>query len=353
MTMGVRRGQSISGFITEFPGERCSGPGTELLGSGLSTPRARTGSLQFFLDPFPNRLAYDRLMLSIPDFGLVADLSDVDRVAQSRIDLAARECITALDPPGLETVQLGAQAQLIGATHDSIQAAEVLVEGEDRPHCFSFVCVDDEAADLGIGMRIVSERRHAAHPKTLLLGGRDLVPDPLGRHLTLKLGKGQQNVERQPAHRRGGVEGLGNRDKGTTGGIEALDQLGKVGKGSGQTINLVDYNHLNEPRVDVCQQALKAGPVERATGDAAIVISGLARNPAFVPLAGDVCGTRLVLGIERIEVLVVPLVGGFTRVDGASDSRLAHGQPARFRPKKRGPDHRAPVMARAIGDSDA
>ena len=88
MTPGVRRGQSISGFITEFPGERCDRPGTELPGSSLSTPRPCTGSLQLFLDPFPNRLADNRLMLPIPNLRLMTDLSDVDRVAQNRIDLA-------------------------------------------------------------------------------------------------------------------------------------------------------------------------------------------------------------------------------------------------------------------------
>ena len=82
------------------------------------------------------------------------------------------------------------------------------------------------------------------------------IPDPLGRDLALELGKGQQNVQRQTAHRRGGIESLSDRDEGTAGGIEALDQLGEVGKGSGETVDLVDHDHLHVPRVDVGQKTL-------------------------------------------------------------------------------------------------
>jgi len=140
-------------------------------------------------------------MLTVPDLCFVADLADVDRVAQERIDLAARERIATLDPPGAEAVQLGAQAQIIGAAHNRVQAAEVVVEREDRPNGVCLDCVDDETAGFGIWMRIVPERRDATHPEPLLLGRRDLVPDPFGRHLALELGEGQEHVQGQPSHR--------------------------------------------------------------------------------------------------------------------------------------------------------
>src|SRR6059036_3678086 len=38
---------------------------------------------------------------------------------------------------------------------------------------------------------------HAADPKSLALGGRDLVADALGGDFPLKLGKRQQDIERQ------------------------------------------------------------------------------------------------------------------------------------------------------------
>ncbi len=71
-----------------------------------------------------------------------------------------------------------------------------------------------------------------------------------------------------------------------------------------------------------------------------------------MPLAGDIGGAGLVLGVERVEVLIEPFVGRLPGVDGAADPRFAHGQADLFRPKNRGPDHRAPVMVRVIGDSE-
>ncbi len=66
--------------------------------------------------------------------------------------------------------------------------------------------VDDQLAVLDV----VAERRPAAHPHALLAGGGELVPDALADHLPLELGEGEQDVERQPAHRGGGVERLGD-----------------------------------------------------------------------------------------------------------------------------------------------
>ena len=60
---------------------------------------------------------------------------------------------------------------------------------------------------------IVAERRIAAHPDALLLGGGELVPDALAGDLALELGEGQQHIERQPTHRGGGVERLGDGDE--------------------------------------------------------------------------------------------------------------------------------------------
>ena len=42
---------------------------------------------------------------------------------------------------------------------------------------------------------VVAQCRHPAHPHSLALGGRDLVPYPLARYLALELREGQQNVE--------------------------------------------------------------------------------------------------------------------------------------------------------------
>src|SRR6266550_6930669 len=64
------------------------------------------------------------------------------------------------------------------------------------------VSIDDELAVF----HVVSERWHAAHPHTLFLGGSDLVAHTLANDLALKLGEGQQHVEREPSHAGRGVE---------------------------------------------------------------------------------------------------------------------------------------------------
>ena len=76
----------------------------------------------------------------------------------------------------------------------------------------------------------VAERRHTAHPHPLLLRSGDLVADAFAGHLALELGKGQQHVERQAAHRGRRVELLCHRHEGDALGIEDFDDLGKVGE---------------------------------------------------------------------------------------------------------------------------
>ena len=78
---------------------------------------------------------------------------------------------------------------------------------EDHPDDRGLGLVNDQLAVLDV----VAERRAAAHPHALASGGGELVADALADHLALELGEGQQDVERQPAHRGGGVEGLGDR----------------------------------------------------------------------------------------------------------------------------------------------
>src|ERR1700676_3616735 len=62
-------------------------------------------------------------------------------------------------------------------------------------------------------LHLIAEGQGASDPQTLALGCRDLVADPLRGDLTLELGKGQKDIERQPAHRGRGIELLGDRDK--------------------------------------------------------------------------------------------------------------------------------------------
>jgi hypothetical protein len=95
---------------------------------------------------------------------------------------------------------------------------------------------------------------------------------------------------------------------------------------------------------------LQAGALERATGDATVIIAVRQLSPPLALLAGHIGGAGFALRIQRVERLLEPLIGGLARVDGAADRRLAHGRATR--PKKRGPDHLVPVIARAIAESE-
>jgi hypothetical protein len=49
----------------------------------------------------------------------------------------------------------------------------------------------------------------------------------------------------QSIHRGRRIELLGDRDKGDVIGIEQFDQLGKVGKRSGQPVDLIDHDDVD------------------------------------------------------------------------------------------------------------
>ena len=68
--------------------------------------------------------------------------------------------------------------------------------------------------------------------------------------------------------------------------------------------------------------------------------------PAFMFLTGDIGFTGLTLRIERVEILFQTLFGALACIDCTTDA--AH----HCTPKKRGPDHRAPVMCLAMADKD-
>src|SRR5438874_811334 len=65
---------------------------------------------------------------------------------------------------------------------------------------------------------------------------------------------GEQYVERETAHRGGGVELLGNSDERHCLGVKQLDHPGKVGERAGQPVHLVDHHHVDEPRSDILEE---------------------------------------------------------------------------------------------------
>jgi hypothetical protein len=93
-------------------------------------------------------------------------------------------------------------------------------------------------------------------------------------------------------------------------------------------------------------------PGARGAGADAFTIGSSA--PALMFLAQHVRQHRLALRVEAVELQVEPLVGRDARVDGAADlaNWRLHLALLFHKPKKAGPFHRVPVMARAIADSD-
>src|SRR5947207_6480130 len=71
--------------------------------------------------------------------------------------------------------------------------ARLRLSGRRRLFALSLLFNHDDLAVLGR----VSERGYAADPQPLALGGRDLA-DALGGDFPLKLGKRQEDIERQP-----------------------------------------------------------------------------------------------------------------------------------------------------------
>ena len=202
----------------------------------------------------------------------------------------------------------------------------------------------------------VAVGRHPAHPHALLAAGGDLVADALGRHLPLELGERQQDVQRQPPHRRGRVERLRHRDEGDLVAVEHLDQLGEVGQRAAEAVDLVDHHHIDQPVLDILQQPLQAGPFQRAAREAAVVILIADQHPAFGALAGHERLAGLALGVQAVELLLQPFLGGFARVDRAAlfaHDRFRHVRALRlFKPKNTQPFQRVPVIARAMAESD-
>src|SRR5258706_1564520 len=115
------------------------------------------------------------------------------------------------------------------------------------------------------------------------------------------------------------------------------------------------YRHddVNLPGADVLQQSLQIGTVGRPTRVSPIVIAGPDQGPAGMGLAFDIGGGSIVLRIQRVELLVEPVLGRDTGIDRAADrsdgwslhdrASIVDRSSLSRKPKKRGPFHLVPV----------
>src|SRR3546814_14630827 len=69
---------------------------------------------------------------------------------------------------------------------------------------------------------------------------------------------------------------------------EPFDGLGKVGETAGQSVDLVDDDDINHPRVNIAKQCLEIRALHVAPREAAVVVVTWNETPAFVTLAQDV-----------------------------------------------------------------
>jgi hypothetical protein len=200
-------------------------------------------------------------------FALVDRLADIGAVVQHPVE------VLLVDPVAARCADtaLGHLARQFGCR------ADLQEPGEDPADYFGGFFVHHQLAVLDA----IAVGRHPAHPHALAPRGRDLVADAFSRDLAFELGEREQDVQRQPAHGRGGVEGLRDGDEGHAVPIEHLDQLGEVGERAAEAVDLVDHHHVDQPILDVLQQPLQAGPLQRAARDAAVVIRIANQHPAL------------------------------------------------------------------------
>ncbi len=291
----------------------------------------------------PELAVDDRRVLARIGDTFVHRLADIDPVAEQLVEEALVGGPTALGGDALGGEGLGER----GGRADADEALE------DHPHRRGLGRVDHELSLVDP----IAERRVAAHPHAAGPGCRELVPDPLADHLALELGEGEQHVEGQPAHRGGGVERLGDADEGDVVPIEHLDQPGEVHERAGEPVDLVDDDDVDAAQFDVGHETLQGRALQRAAGEAAVVVTVGNQQPALGLLAGDVGLAGLALGVEGVEGHVETFLGRLAGVDRAA---LLEGGPARlhgrtfwlFKPKKVQPFQRVPVIARATAESD-
>ena len=184
--------------------------------------------------------------------------------------MAPRKRQAAQDLPCRSRIALGSkfQAGELGLEFADISQFEKKLK--DCPDRLGFSLVDNERAVFSV----ISNGHPAAHPHSLLLGSGNLVADPLAGHLALELGKGQQNVKGQTPHGGGGVELLGDRDKGHAGCIEDFDDLGEIRQGAGEPGDLIDDDHIDRSGADVAEKFLEGRALHRSAGIPAIIIEG-------------------------------------------------------------------------------
>ena len=101
---------------------------------------------------------------------------------------------------------------------------------------------------------------------------------------------------------------------------KALDDLGEIEQRAGQPVDLVDHDDIDLAGADIGKKPLQGRALHCSPGIPAIVIVRGKDIPAFMALAQDEGLASLALGMQGIELLLEPFVGGFAGIDGAAQA---------------------------------
>src|SRR6266436_8972712 len=119
------------------------------------------------LDRIPERLIDDRLVFAKMGLFPVNDLAAIDAVLQHQVERAASEWFPTRDAARGARPQLALDAPGFQLVLQQPDRAEFGIAAKNETHDLRLAVDDDELAVL----RLITERRHPAHPHPLLLRG--------------------------------------------------------------------------------------------------------------------------------------------------------------------------------------
>ena len=184
---------------------------------------------------------------------------------------------------------------------------------EDKPDDFSFLLIDDQF--LSGRVTVIAENRESAAVFSALFCRRNFIADTLGDNLPFILGKSHQNIEHHPPCRGGSIDFLSHADKRYIVFIEKLLQLAEITQGSGQPVDFVNHDYIDQPRLDIFLEFLQSGAVHITAGKTAVIVVFRQAEPAVAFLTGNVIFAGFPLGIQTVELLFKPLFVAFAGVD--------------------------------------
>src|SRR6516165_9551026 len=174
---------------------------------------------------------------------LVANLAGIRDIGEEPVQAASSERppAAALSLPAVPA--FGTPAPSCQLPDRGPQAPMLQIEFEDGPDPSCLFGIDLEPGRAWI--ELVAQKGYSAGPLALPAGGCDLVAGAFRDDLAFELGEGQEDIQDQPTHGRGGVELLGYRDKGDMVLIEGLHHLGEVQKRAAEPVDLVDDHAID------------------------------------------------------------------------------------------------------------